>query len=286
MTPKVSVIMPCYNEPEDVFRRSLESVVGQTLCQVAGAVEIIIVLDKPDNTELTTIIWEYQRKFDNIVFLTPEKNLGRGNARNLALSVAQGDYVAIHDADDVDVPERLEEQYTYMEEHLEIWVLFSEVMHVDALGNPKEKPLPLVARQENGVSFFQKRVNHATMFVRNAVMKEVQYRNMQFGEDLDLWIQLYKNNTLFGYLQKIHTHYLAPNYSTHTEYVEKMKWWKLGAMNALIRHSQSFASEPYFYGKFMIALADYIMLHFGKSAYLKYRSGLIFVAQNLRTLRK
>jgi len=85
MNPKVSVIIPCYNEPEDVFRRSVESVTAQTLKDI----EIIIVLDNPDNTELREIIGDYQRVFDNILLLTPEKNLGRGNARNLAIGSAQ-----------------------------------------------------------------------------------------------------------------------------------------------------------------------------------------------------
>lgn len=71
MTTKVSVIMPCYNEPEDIFRRSLESVINQTLSEI----EIIIILDNPDNTQLAEIIREYQRNCDKILLLTPEKNL-------------------------------------------------------------------------------------------------------------------------------------------------------------------------------------------------------------------
>lgn len=71
MTPKVSVIMPCYNEPEEIFRRSLNSVVGQTLCEIVGAVEIIIILDNPKNQELKRVIELYQQAYRNIVFLEP-----------------------------------------------------------------------------------------------------------------------------------------------------------------------------------------------------------------------
>ena len=119
-SPKVSVITSCYNEPDEIFRRSLESVLDQTLCQVVDEVEIIIVLDKPDNTRLAEIITEYQQEFHNIVFLRPQKNLGRGDARNLALDMARGTYIAIHDADDIDVPQRLEEQFKYMEDNPDV----------------------------------------------------------------------------------------------------------------------------------------------------------------------
>lgn len=123
--------MPCYNEPIDVFRRSLNSVVSQTLCQVAGAVEIIIILDNPENEELKKVIEFYQQVYSNIVLLSPEKNLGRGKARNLGIFYAQGEYIAIHDADDVDVPERLEEQLNYAHE-TGANVLFSNVRYVNA----------------------------------------------------------------------------------------------------------------------------------------------------------
>jgi len=71
MTPKISVIIPCYNEPVDVFCRSLESVISQTLKDI----EIIIILDNPENHELEDIISKYQQSYSNILFLTPEKNL-------------------------------------------------------------------------------------------------------------------------------------------------------------------------------------------------------------------
>ena len=45
---RVCIIIPCFNEPEDVFRRSIDSVVNQTLADI----QIIIILDNPDNKEL------------------------------------------------------------------------------------------------------------------------------------------------------------------------------------------------------------------------------------------
>ena len=89
MTPKVSVIMPCYNEPGDVFSASLDSVIEQTLKDI----EIIIVLDNPDNEELREIINSYKSRNENILFLDPWENLGRWMARNLAIEKANGKYI-------------------------------------------------------------------------------------------------------------------------------------------------------------------------------------------------
>lgn len=124
--------MPCYNEPVEIFRRSLESVIDQTLKDI----EIILILDNPRNIELQSIIEEYQKTYTNILLLTPEKNLGRGEARNLGISFAEGKYIAIHDADDIDVPERLEEQYNFMERKTEVGVVFSNILYVDCYNKP------------------------------------------------------------------------------------------------------------------------------------------------------
>ncbi|MEM3434402.1 MAG: glycosyltransferase family 2 protein [Candidatus Methanomethyliaceae archaeon] len=100
--PKVSVIMPVYNS-ERYLRQAIESVLSQTYQDF----ELIIVDDgSTDNSQ--AIIKEYAGKDKRIYYAFHEENRGVSAARNTALSLAQGEWVAVIDSDDAWHPERLE----------------------------------------------------------------------------------------------------------------------------------------------------------------------------------
>ncbi|NDK09409.1 glycosyltransferase [Candidatus Gracilibacteria bacterium] len=267
MNPKVSVIIPCYNEPENVFRRSLESVIRQTLEDI----EIIIILDNPDNNELKDIIGEYQSRCDKIVLLTPENNLGRGNARNLGIWSAQGKYVAIHDADDIDAPERLGEQYDYMEENPEVGVVFSGTVFTDEQGSiiPDSKSTPTPESK----SLFQKQLNHQTMFIKTEIIQAFGgYADINYGEDIDLWMRLYLEDIQMGKIDALHSYYLSPLESSHSDYIEKLKKWRLSSLQFYVKYFRHTARDPLFFRFLVTTLSDYVALHFGKKNYIKYRN--------------
>lgn len=268
--------MPCYNEPAKVFRRSLESVIHQTLKEI----EIIIILDNPENTELENIIWEYQRKYKNILLLSPEINLWRWNARNLWITFAEGKYIAIHDADDIDLPERLEEQYNYMETHPDIGVVFSDVVYVNTL-NYEINSSPIIKRWEELHSFFRKPLNHPTMFLRKKVLESenIRYTSMNHSEDFEFWMQLFWKGIGFWYMDKVHARYLSPNMSEHTDFIEKMKSWKISTLQALWKHKKTFRNDIYFYLRIWVAISDYIALMFWKKWYNIHRKFLNMITR-------
>jgi len=279
MTPKVSVIMPCYNEPRDVFCRSLESVLSQTLSDI----EIILILDNPENTELKTIIEWYKSQYENIIFLQPEENLWRWMARNLGIETAAWKYIAIHDADDIDYPNRLEDQYAYMEENPTISIVFSEMVHVNSENQEVDIPRYGRARNQSKKSFFQRYFNHPTMFGKTEILQKYKYENLNFSEDMNLWIQCFRNSEKMWYTWKIHTRYLAPEFSEHSEFIEKMKGWKVTTMKVLISNIGYFSKDVYFYRRFAIAITDYIFLHMWRSVYDSYRRILSNIAQSFKS---
>ena len=269
MNPKVSVIIPCYNEPEDVFRRSVESVTAQTLKDI----EIIIVLDNPDNTELREIIGDYQRVFDNILLLTPEKNLGRGNARNLAIGSAQWKHIAIHDADDIDMPRRLEEQFTHMEQNPQIWATFSAIQNMDE--HWEVIPQTLTVPSVDAKSFFLKWLNHQTMFIRSQVLRSLGwYKDINFGEDVDLWMRMFIEDIKISGIETVHTHYLTPLESTHSDSIEKLKKWRITSLEFYRAYFKYLVKDPVFIRLFITNLLDYAALHMGRKNYVRYRNAI------------
>ncbi|MFN6465164.1 MAG: glycosyltransferase family 2 protein [Nostoc sp. DedVER02] len=100
MNPKVSVIIPAYNT-EAYIAKSIKSALEQTL----NDIEVIIVDDgSSDKTVEVAKSFTDQR----LKVIVNQENLGASAARNRALKVAQGEWVAVLDSDDWYAPERLE----------------------------------------------------------------------------------------------------------------------------------------------------------------------------------
>lgn len=103
----VSVVIPTYNRAE-----FLEETIGSVLRQTTPVHEIIVIDD--GSTDGTC---ELVRRFgEAIVFETQEKR-GSAAARNRALSLATGDWVAFLDSDDVWERTKIEKQLRYASQH-------------------------------------------------------------------------------------------------------------------------------------------------------------------------
>ena len=105
---KVSVIIPIYNA-EKYLRKTLDSIIVQTYKDI----EIVLVDDCSDD-DSANIIKEYIQKYPEIVYFLQETNQGAGAARNKALELATGQYVAFLDSDDIWYPNKVAKQLELM----------------------------------------------------------------------------------------------------------------------------------------------------------------------------
>ena len=92
--PKVSIIVPVYNE-EEYVSTCLISLINQTLDDI----EIILIDDNSTDNSLN-ILLDYAKKYPNIKVYHNEKNIGQGASRNRGLSLATGEYIGFVDSDD------------------------------------------------------------------------------------------------------------------------------------------------------------------------------------------
>lgn len=108
--PLISVITPAYNS-ERFIGDTIDSVLQQTYPNW----EMIIVDDcSTDNTR--KIVEDYQKRDKRIKLFTLEENSGSAVARNKAMELAAGRYIAFLDSDDRWLPEKLEKQFAFMKE--------------------------------------------------------------------------------------------------------------------------------------------------------------------------
>lgn len=128
----VSIITPCYNGAKHVSD-TIESVLKQTYSDW----EMIIVDDgSTDNS--AEIIKSYVDK-DKRVKLFQQPNGGSASARNNGIRKAEGQYIALLDADDLWLPSFLEEQIDFMKKNKTICV-FSTRIFIDEQGNEILRP--------------------------------------------------------------------------------------------------------------------------------------------------
>lgn len=110
--PEISVIMSVYNTREQILRDALDSVRNQTFQDF----ELLICDDgSTDNT------WEVLKKLTagdfRIRLFRSCRNRGAGFARNICIRAAKGRYIAVMDADDIAAPNRLEQEYAYLQKY-------------------------------------------------------------------------------------------------------------------------------------------------------------------------
>jgi GT2 family glycosyltransferase/glycosyltransferase involved in cell wall biosynthesis len=100
-TPTVSVIMANYNGAEH-----LNDAIGSVQRQSLRDLEII-VSDDASSDDSVRIVTRLMAKDPRIRLIRSERNDGPATARNRALAVAKGEWIAVMDSDDLMHPERL-----------------------------------------------------------------------------------------------------------------------------------------------------------------------------------
>lgn len=98
--PQISILTPLYNTPEKYLREFLDSFLAQT----APNGELVLAdASDADHPEVERVVQEYQSKNQRIVYQKIE-NRGIAANTNAAAALAQGEYLALADHDDILAP--------------------------------------------------------------------------------------------------------------------------------------------------------------------------------------
>jgi glycosyltransferase involved in cell wall biosynthesis len=198
----VSVVIPAYNA-EQCIGRSIDSVLGQTL----PADEIIVVDDgSTDNT--AEIIKQYGSKVRYIY----QGNSSCAGGRNTGIRVAKCEWIALQDADDEWLANKLELQMKLLEENPDLRWCGSNNYNVDGPLRT-HKCAPDEARKGlSGRDYFESylseasknyfRVASITMIIHRDVFAEVGLfaEDLLRSEDTDMWCRIAFCYPKFGYI--------------------------------------------------------------------------------------
>lgn len=186
--------MPVYNG-EKYLRHAIDSILNQTFKDF----ELIIVND--GSTDQTKhIITSYN---DERIVLLNQKNQGVAQSLNNGLRIARGEYVRRHDADDLSLPESLEIQVTFLDNHSNYVMVCNQQAYMTSKGkiawnfrHPNShyfngKELRNLSIKDFTLSAASP-VVHGTACYRRKEINDIGIYRPAFivSEDNDLWLRL------------------------------------------------------------------------------------------------
>lgn len=185
--PRISVVMSCFNAGK-FLAEAIESVLQQTFTDFE-----FILIDDGSTDDTLDIIKRYALK-DSRVVLIEKENTGLTDSLNIGIRASRGKWIARLDADDVALPNRLEEQFSFVKDSSDILLVGSGFIEIDHHGKivkthdyPKRHHA-LSSNLKKSKKFFP----HSSAMFRSDVVKRIGGYNPKIicAEDRDLWLRL------------------------------------------------------------------------------------------------
>lgn len=189
MSKKISIMMGVYN-CESTLREAIDSIVAQTYTNWQ-----FIICDDGSLDRSYEIAKKYQvsdpKRF---LVIRNEKNLGLNATLNKCLAVADGDYIARMDGDDLCAPERFEKEVDLLDRHPEFAIVSSHMTTFDEDGEwgcVRTIEAPQVKDFPKQVPMFC----HAPCMIRREAFLDVEGytedKRLLRVEDYHLWYKFY-----------------------------------------------------------------------------------------------
>ena len=178
--PKISVV---YKTNPEHLKEAIQSILNQTFTDF----EFLILDDCPTDDREDVV-----KSFDDkrIKYFKNEKNLGISDSRNKLIDLAEGEYLAVFDHDDISLPERFEKQVKFLDEHPEIGVLGSTF---DWLHGQKGRNLPENNKDIECFLMEGCALHHPAVMMRKSVLTDnnlLYEQNFSPAEDYLLFCKL------------------------------------------------------------------------------------------------
>lgn len=179
----VSVIVPCFNS-EKWIEKAICSVLEQTWRNLE-----VLVYDDGSTDKSLTILESLAAEDKRLKILGDGKNHGIVYALNYLLELANGEYIARMDSDDICVNYRIEKQITFLQKNkydgCGSW--FTEI----GLGPSKVVCWADTESALKAAMLFQNTILHPTFMAHRKVFERFKYReSYQLAEDYDLFVRV------------------------------------------------------------------------------------------------
>lgn len=241
--PLVSVLLPCYNA-EKHLHEAMMSILNQTYTNLE-----IIAINDCSSDQTGKILSEIADRDSRVKVYTNEENLKLIRTLNKGVDLCTGEYIARMDADDIALPQRIEKEVKFMEEHKDHDIVSSLFLafHSD---NPTKKTLhhnPLKDEELRAYMLFKSGICHPAAMIRKRVFTELELRfelDYLHVEDYALWSKaIYKTKIAnIGeplLLYRVHSHQVS-SLNEHLQIENKKKVFKIHCQQLGLPYTDDF----------------------------------------------
>lgn len=191
--PLVSVIIPSFNSA-NYIAETINSVLDQTV----GSLEVLVI-DDASTDETVSIVRALSIADGRIELMVQAENKGVALARNRALEVARGRYIAYLDSDDLWMSKKLERQLTFMK-RAGVGACFTSYETIEEDGTHRN--VVHVPESIDYKGFLKNTItcSHTLLFDTEKVDKSLLVMpNLRRGQDAATWLQVLKaGHRLYG----------------------------------------------------------------------------------------
>lgn len=207
---------------EKYVRESLDSIFEQP---IAEDFEVILVDDGSTDSSKSILI-QYADKYPNITLLFNSQNFGIPISRNRAILLAKGELIAIHDADDISLPNRFNKELEVLKNTNDVDIVGSHALKISVTG---EIIGSMVYPPKNTLQAFSMItrfklnpiIDPTCMFRKNVFIDIGGYTmdpKLRTALDLDLWCRLLiDGHKLINIQAPLIKYRINPNGVTRTE---------------------------------------------------------------------
>ena len=187
----ISVVMSNYNTDESYLRASIESVLNQTYENIE-----FIIVDDCSNNNSVNVIESYSDK--RIKLIKNPKNMGLTKSLNIAIKIANGEFIARMDADDISLSQRFEKQVEFLRSNPE-YIACGTAIKI--IGGPEEgkiiyRNIPDIETYRIYLLFGNyPNIAHPTAMFNHSLLKKhnIEYdENFPLAQDYKMWVNCSK----------------------------------------------------------------------------------------------
>jgi glycosyltransferase involved in cell wall biosynthesis len=187
LSPPVSVTLVVYNEKPEYLASAVESVMTQSHKNFE-----FIIVDDSDDKQLTDYLRDAAGRDNRIVYIHNEKRGSRTKARNQALRLARGEYVAIVDSDDIQHKDRLAAQVEYLESNKDIGIVGTPLKKINKKGDTIGiRSYPSSPKSVSKLMMFKNALAQPGVMIRKQAIDNTGFYDESFekAEDYELWMR-------------------------------------------------------------------------------------------------
>lgn len=230
---KISVIMPVYNA-ERFLNKAIDSILQQTFTDFE-----FLIIDDCSTDKSADIIKSYE---DNrIRYYRNNENLGISATLNKGINLANSEWIARMDADDISYPNRFSSQYNFIEEYGDGALYSCDVNVVDEDEN--------FIKHDNFKSRFYYYnqtficwIYHPSVIFRKSAVIDVGMYTVPYAEDFELFWQLTRKYKHY-HQEEILIAYRVNNQSLHQ--VLKKDEYALAQRDQILRNVRHYTGVEY-----------------------------------------